>query len=59
MKGNTYHTCSQPAETVKTWDIILDGEVIGSVHGQTEADARAIVAPFKLNFEIRPHQARD
>lgn len=31
----------------KTWDVMLDGEVIGSVHGETRERALDVIAPFK------------
>lgn len=34
-------------QSVKTWNVILDGEIIGSVHGQTIEQARDTVAILK------------
>ena len=59
MNYKQKHSDIMPENTVQLWDIVLDGEIIGSVHSTTEQEARAIVAPFKLPLEIRPHQTRD
>jgi hypothetical protein len=31
-----------------TWDVLLDGEIIGSVHGQTRAQAQDTIAVWKM-----------
>lgn len=59
MNYKQKHSDIMPENTVQLWDIVLDGEIIGSVHGQTEQDAKATVAPLRLNLEIRPHKTRD
>jgi hypothetical protein len=40
---------------LKRWNVLLDGEVIGSIHGQTEAQARDTIAPFRMsNLTVAP-----
>lgn len=34
-------------QSVKSWNVFLNGELIGSVHGQTIEQARDTVAVFK------------
>ena len=39
----------------RSWNVVLDGEVIGSVHGNTEVQARDIIAGLRMpNISIRP-----
>ena len=39
----------------QTWDVLLDGEVIGSVHGQTRLEAEMTIAVWKMkNLTIAP-----
>jgi hypothetical protein len=43
------------SEKLKQWNVLLDGEVIGSVHGQTEAQAKDTIAVFRMkNLTIEP-----
>ena len=38
-----------------TWDVLLDGEIIGSVHGQTRLEAEMTIAVWKMkNLTIAP-----
>ena len=32
----------------KKWNVILDGEVIGTIHANSETQARDIIAPFRM-----------
>jgi hypothetical protein len=32
----------------QTWDVLLDGEVIGSIHGQTRQQAQDTIAIWKM-----------
>lgn len=32
----------------RKWNVILDGEVIGTIHANSEAQARDIIAPFRM-----------
>jgi hypothetical protein len=36
-----------PQET-KTWDVLLDGEIIGSIHGQTREQAQDSINIWKM-----------
>ena len=43
------------SENLKQWNVLLDGEVIGSIHGQTEAQAQDTIAPFRMkNLTLAP-----
>jgi len=33
----------------KQWNVLLDGEVIGTVHANNETQARDIIAPFRMH----------
>ena len=44
------------AENHGIWDVILDGEIIGSIHGQTIERARDIVAPLRMKLTVVPHR---
>ena len=35
------------SENLKQWNVLLDGEVIGTIHANNEAQARDIIAPFR------------
>ena len=35
-------------DEAQTWDVLLDGEVIGSVHGQTRQQAQDTIAIWKM-----------
>ena len=38
-----------------TWDVLLDGEIIGSVHGQTRQQAEDTIRIWKMkNLTIAP-----
>jgi len=42
-------------QAVATWDVLLDGEIIGSVHGQTRLEAEMTIAVWKMkNLTIAP-----
>jgi len=36
------------SENLKQWNVLLDGEVIGTIHANSEAQARDIIAPFRM-----------
>ena len=39
----------------KRWNVLMDGQVIGSIHGQTEAQARATIAVLRMpELKISP-----
>ena len=39
----------------RKWNVLLDGEVIGSVHGQTREQAQDTIAPFRMkNLTVAP-----
>jgi len=40
---------SQPAQKHRQWNVLLDGEVIGKIHANSEAQARDIIAPFRMH----------
>jgi hypothetical protein len=43
------------SENSKQWNVLLDGEVIGSVHGQTREQAQDTIAPFRMkNLTVAP-----
>ena len=50
-KDNSQDQQEQPA---RTWNVILENIIIGTVHGKTEEEARAIVAPFGLDLKVTP-----
>ena len=37
------------SENLKQWNVLLDGEVIGTIHANNEAQARDIIAPFRMS----------
>jgi len=59
MKTTTTNTKLQnriaiPQEA-KTWDVLLDGEIIGTVHGQTREQAQDTINIWKMkNLTIAP-----
>jgi len=45
---------SHPEMKQRTWSVILDGKIIGTIHGATEQQARDTLAPFKLKIKLTP-----
>jgi hypothetical protein len=45
---------SQSEMKQRTWNVILQGKIIGTIHGATEQQARDTMAPFKLTFKLTP-----
>ena len=42
-------------DEAQIWDVLLDGEIIGSVHGQTRQQAQDTIAIWKMkNLSIAP-----
>ena len=35
-------------DEAKAWDVLLDGQIIGSVHGQTRQQAQDTIAVWKM-----------
>ena len=45
----------QSEQSSKLWNVILDGEVIGTVHGATQQHAQDAIAPFRMkNLTVAP-----
>ena len=61
MKTNTTQTPDEGARGqseqsgTRKWNVIMDGEVIGSVHGQTIEQAKDTIAVLRMpNVSIQP-----
>ena len=45
---NSESLLNKPGQVSQTWDVLLDGVIIGSVHGQTRQQALDTIAAWKM-----------
>jgi hypothetical protein len=54
-QGATKVQAQSRSENLKQWNVLLDGQIIGSVHGQTRTQAEDTIAIFRMkNLTIEP-----